>query len=105
MERLNEFVTNVQNKLSEFNDSLDDLKKKTDSLEDESKKKVDQIIADLELRKNNLQLKLSDLKVKGESAFDSMKDGISDAADSLDEAFKKAKSQVKNQDTPEIPLK
>ncbi|MCF8262448.1 MAG: hypothetical protein K9J12_16855 [Melioribacteraceae bacterium] len=94
MNNLNEFITMTQNKLNEFGTSLEKIKKEASQMEKNGKIELKKFILDIEQKKNEIEYKLGELREKGESALDNMKDGINNSMETIGKSFQKVKTDL-----------
>jgi nucleotide-binding universal stress UspA family protein len=89
------YVDKVETQLKEWGTEIDILKAKAEKAKAEAKIKYYEKIQDLRARQESLGLKLQELKGSGEEAWEEVKTGVDRAVKDLKEAFKRAKSRLK----------
>jgi nucleotide-binding universal stress UspA family protein len=89
------YVDKVEAQLKEWGTEIDILKAKAEKAKAEAKIKYYEKIKDLRAKQESLGLKLQELKGSGEEAWEEVKTGVDRAVKDLKEAFKRAKSRLK----------
>ena len=89
------YVEKVEAQLKEWGTEIDILKAKAEKTKAEAKIKYYEKIQDLRARQESLGLKLQELKGSGEEVWEEVKTGVDKAVKDLKEAFKRAKSRLK----------
>jgi nucleotide-binding universal stress UspA family protein len=89
------YVDKVEAQWKEWGTEIDILKAKAEKAKAGAKIKYYEKIQDLRARQDSLGLKLQELKGSGEEAWEEVKTGVDKAVKDLKEAFKRAKSRLK----------
>lgn len=83
----------IEAKLQEWGAKLDQLKAKADTINDDAKAEIDEKINILTIKKENLEIKLAELKSSSGDAWESLKLGFQSAWNELTFAFEDAISK------------
>ena len=92
MSKREEFITNMGNRLKEWNAELDKLEDKVMTVKAELQDKYRQQIADLREKRNDAEKKLDEVKAAGEGAWENVKGESERAWTALKDGFTAFKS-------------
>lgn len=87
------YVQKMHAKLDEWNADIDKLKAKAENAKAESRLEYQKEIETLEQKRNEVEEKLAEVSRSSEGAWEDLKSGIQSAWDSMEEAFKSARSR------------
>jgi cell division septum initiation protein DivIVA len=89
-EQMQAFHEQMKTRLAKYNDDIDQLQSKVESLEGDAKGKAEQQLAALRQKRDEVSEKLKELSSDSGKAWEQVKAGIEAAMDDLGNAYKKA---------------
>lgn len=93
MKSKEEYVQYLHKKIDEWNSDIDRLRAKADRLDKESRLELEEQISQLKGRRDEIEVKVSELNQAGSDAWEDIKSGIDLAWDAMNIAIKSATSR------------
>jgi DNA-binding transcriptional MerR regulator len=92
-EQMQAFRKQMETKLNESGDKIDQLQAKAEKLGEDGKAKAEQQLTALRQKRDEVSEKLKDLSSSAGSAWEQVKSGIAEAMEDLENAYKKAEAE------------
>jgi DNA repair exonuclease SbcCD ATPase subunit len=89
------YVKRIETKITEYDEKLDELKKKAAMMTAEAQEELNEKIAKLQTQQKTVINQLEDMKSASGGAWHDLKDGLDSSIDEMDKSFKKALSRFK----------
>jgi len=90
-----EYQKRVETKIKEYDQTIDELKKKAAVLKKDKKAELDKKIEELQKKRTSASKKFQDLKSASGKAWEDLKDGMDASMNELEHAFKRAISHFR----------
>ena len=88
-EQMKAFHEQMKTRLAEYNDDIDKLQAKVESLGEDAKAKAEQPMAELRQKRDEVSKKLLELSSSGGNAWEHLKSGVDAAMEDLGNTYKK----------------
>lgn len=95
MEEIKDYLTKVQGQLRDWDNQLEDLKKKADQAQSDAKEQYRLKIVEIKQKKEKLAEKFEQIKTVGENAGEELKKGLEEARLDLEKSVQGALAQFK----------
>ena len=92
-EQMQDFRKQMEIKLNEYGEKIDQLQAKAEKLGEDGKAKAEQQLTALRQKRDEVSEKLKDLSSSAGTAWEQVKSGIAEAMDDLGNAYKKAAAE------------
>jgi uncharacterized coiled-coil DUF342 family protein len=93
MKTKEEYIQFLHQKIDEWNSDIDKLREKADKLDSKSREELNEQILNLKRKRDEIELKATELSKSGSDAWQDLKSGIDLAWDAMNVAVKSASSR------------